>query len=167
MKKSVHDTANRADYIPDIMIMNYQKQGEEQIFWGGFTLPVTLNDEFFAEAQDVQVNQSVKMAGREVTVGYMRFSEYRTKLYIYFPADNAEDAMSFWKANRNNIELYHNGEKVDFAEEYQDYCPGNVEGLEAFGEPGLYGCILPFETVEFEEGDTLEVRFKDAVINLR
>lgn len=146
------------------MILNYQKQGEEQIFWGGFTLPVTLNDEFFAEAKDVQVNQSTKMAGREVTVEYMRFSEYRTKLYIYFPADNAEDAISFWKSSRNQIEFYHNGEKVDFAEEYQDYCPGNMEGLEAFGDPGLYGCILPFETVGFEEDDTFEIRWGDSVI---
>lgn len=114
----------------------------------------------------------------------MRQLEKAAAVWVAFPADNFDDAFDYWKSisrdylfgedyeripNPKHIGLYHNGQCVEYAEDYLDYCPVyvDVNGFSSFSGPGEYCCFFSLKAVNLEDGDSLEIRYEDVVVNVR
>lgn len=165
------------------LIRNYGG-AEEYIRLYGMVMPITLNGTFMESGETLTVNQQTNVAGREVKITEVQLSKYRTEVWVAFPADNFDDALDYWKSisrdylfgedyeripNPKHIGLYHNGQCVEYAEDYLDYCPVyvDVNGFSSFSGPGEYCCFFSLKAVNLEDGDSLEIRYEDVVVNVR
>lgn len=165
------------------LIRNYG-EAEEYINLHGMVMPITLNGTFMESGETLAVNQQTYIAGREVKITEVQMSEYRTEVWVAFPADSFDDAFDYWKSisrdylfgedyeripNPKHIELYHNGKCVEYAEDYLDYCPVYVDadGFSSFSGPGEYCCLVSLKGLDLGDGDSLEVRYDDVVVKVR
>lgn len=148
---------------------------EEQHYFADMVIPITLNNEFAEEAEEIGLNKSVQFCGREVTVEMVRLSQYRTAFLIHYPADDFVDAMSIFNMmtkeqvyqngqqveNTNRLTLYHNGQEIAHSDKFLNFYPGSKDGGDGLGE---YRCSLFMDEVDLQEGDTLEIHLGDATI---
>lgn len=174
-------TKGKEIYVEVYGMVFADKQTEEIHYFTGMVLPLTLNTEFADAAKELQVEERIQFEERDVTLEAIRLSQYETCLYLHFPAEQFEDAMTFWKSvtreqmyangklisNPNRIMLYHNGKSVEYSEENRNYCPVNLEGENYFSGQGEYWSVLILKAIDFQEGDTLEIRLGDAAVPIR
>ncbi len=171
------------EFLVDIhtLILNYG-EAEEYHRLHDIVIPITLKGTFMEPGETIAVNQQIDIAGREIKITDIKLSEYRTEVWVTFPADSFADATDYWKSvsrnyllgkdyewtpNPKHIELYHNGKCVEYAEDYLDYCPEHEDGFSTSSKQGEYSCVISLKAVALEDGDSLEIRYEDAVVNVR
>ncbi len=150
-------------------------------------IPVTLSMDSIQKAEKIEVNQSMMIKNRKVFIENICLSEYKTEIEIKFYAKNYNDANKFWKIMAmdyiidDNLEykdqkvylkLFHNGNPVDFADDYRDYAAvnssdQNMEKKNEENNPGDYVNVLNLKAVDYKDGDTLELRYGESCIKIK
>ena len=72
-----------------------------------------------------------------------------------------------WIPNPNHIELFHNGECVEYAESYMNFVPEHEDGFSSFSGSGEYKCLVSLKAVSLEDGDSLEIRYDDVIMKVK
>ena len=72
-----------------------------------------------------------------------------------------------WLPNPNQIELYHNGKYVEYAEGYMSSVPVHEDGFSSFSRSGEYKCLVKLKAVNMGDGDSLEIRYDDVIMNIK
>lgn len=163
------------------LILDYG-EAEECHTLRDMVMPITLSGTFMEPCEIISIDQQVDINGRKVMITEIKLSKYGTEVWIAFHADNFWDAQSYWKSiscdyllgencewipDPNHIELYHNGECVEYAEGYMASVPVHEDGFSSFSGPGEYKCLVKLKAVNLADGDSLEIRYDDVIINVK
>ena len=163
------------------LLLNY-REAEESHHLNDMVIPITLNGTFMEPGEIVKLNQDATIDGWEVQFTEVILSKYKTEVYILFPADNSDDALSYWKSisrdylfgedferipNPKHIKLYHNGKCVEYTEDYMAYVPVHEDGFSSFSGTGKYRCLLSLKAVNLEDVDTLDIHYDDVVVHVK